>query len=232
MKFRWCLNENFDGRILRLFRRGHMEELTIVQDLQDAGFKVSNYGDNQTKVDFGTHLSSEIDGIIEIEGEVLALECKTHSDKSFQKLKKEGVFKSKFMHWVQCNVYMYGLGCTKALYYAINKNNDEIYTEIIELDPELAERYIERGQRLATQDELPLPISDNPSWYECKFCNMYTFCHGKGEMINKSCRTCAYSTACEDGTWYCEKHLGELDETTQLHGCDSYELHDHLIQDT
>jgi len=134
------------------------------------------------------------------------------------------------MHWVQCNVYMLGVGYTSCLYYAVNKNDDAVYTEIVKLDVELAEMYVERGQRIAMQDELPEPMTKNKTWWECKFCKYHGFCHDDGKITNKSCRTCRYSTACEDSTWYCEKHNGELDETAQEYGCDSWELHDHLVK--
>lgn len=231
LKFRWTKDDQFSGRMLRLFRRGHLEELTIAEDLINAGFKVKNYGKDQAKVDFGSHLSSEVDGIITVEDDQLVLECKTHSDKSFKKLEKEGLEKAKPMHWVQCNVYCFGLGLSKFLYYAVNKNDDSIYTEIFNADYELAEKYIERGQRIATQDEIPPKITENPSWWECKFCDSYGFCHEGEEIKNKNCRTCAWSSALEDSTWWCEKHNGEIDEVTQLSGCSFFELHDHLKHD-
>jgi hypothetical protein len=228
MNFRWCKDPQFSGRILRLFRRGHLEELTIAQDLIDAGFEVSNYGEDQSKVDFGCHVSSEVDGIVNINGIKMVLECKTSSDKQFQKLKKEGIRKAKWQHYVQCNVYCYGLGVSDALYYVINKNTDEIYTEFITADFELAEKYIERGQRLATQDELPEPISTNPSWFECKFCDYHSFCHKKEPVVKEHCRTCAYSTSKKDSTWFCEKTATDIGKDKQLQGCTEFELHDHL----
>ena len=159
------------------------------------------------------------------------LEIKTHSKKSFDSMVKEGVFKSKPLHYVQMQVYMYGTGIDRALYYAVCKDDDRIYTERFKLDTEFAEYAIERGQRIAMQDELPPPITTNKSWWECKFCNFYDFCHGSDEITNKNCRTCAYSTAMDDSTWYCEKHLDEIPESTQPHGCEKYEKHDHLIKE-
>jgi CRISPR/Cas system-associated exonuclease Cas4 (RecB family) len=231
MNFRWCKTEQFSGRILRLFRRGHMEELTIAKDLIDSGFDVQNFGEDQTKVDFGCHISSEVDGIVILKDKEMVLECKTSSDKQFQKVKKEGIKKAKPLHYVQCNIYCYGLGLDSALYYVVNKNDDEIYTEIVEADFSVAEEYLERAKRIATQDELPHKITENPSWWECKFCNYHGFCHKKEEITNKNCRTCSWSTSMEDGTWYCEKHHGSIDEVTQLSGCDKYELHDNLVKE-
>ena len=37
LSFRWAIQEDFPGRILRLFRRGHHEENWIVQDLRAIG---------------------------------------------------------------------------------------------------------------------------------------------------------------------------------------------------
>src|SRR6188472_1125091 len=40
LSFRWALNPQHEGRLLRLFSRGDREEAWIVQDLRDAGFSV------------------------------------------------------------------------------------------------------------------------------------------------------------------------------------------------
>ena len=37
---------------------------------------------------------------------------------------------------------------------------------------------VDRGRRLATQDEIPPPISTDPTWFECKWCSAHDFCHG------------------------------------------------------
>jgi len=89
LSFRWAVQPDFSGRILRLFRRGHHEENWIVDDLKAAGVEISYTGDDQKRVDFGCHISGSLDGIIE--GGVPeapkakhVAEFKTHSLKSFQ----------------------------------------------------------------------------------------------------------------------------------------------------
>jgi hypothetical protein len=57
LSFRWAIQEQFPGRILRLFRRGHNEEATIVADLEAIGIKISKTGDDQMFLDFGSHVS-------------------------------------------------------------------------------------------------------------------------------------------------------------------------------
>jgi len=230
--FRWAMDEQFPGRILRLFERGQEEELKVVRNLERIGFELKHTGDDQYRVNLGSHVSGSIDGII-VNGmkKQHILEIKTHSKKSFDKLEKEGVFKSKPLHWFQMQVYMYGTGIDRALYYSVCKDDDRIYTERVKLDAEVAEHCIERAQRIATQDELPPPITTNKTWWECKFCNFHGFCHGEEKITNKNCRTCALSTSKDDSTWFCEKHLDSIPENTQPYGCDSHEMHDHLREE-
>ena len=230
LKFRHAVIEKFSGRMLRLFRRGHMEEATIVQDLQAIGMVITDYGDEQSRVDFGKHVSGSIDGIIQsgVPGSKKPhiLECKTHSQKSFDLLKKEGLAKAKPMHYVQCNVYMLGKGLDRALYYAINKNTDEIYTERVRLDEALAISAVERGQRIATADRMPEPCPGaSPSWYLCKSCPAYEFCHADQQVTEKNCRACGWSTARDDGTWYCEKWQATIPLDGQRVGCVEFVLH-------
>ena len=62
--FRWTFKEHFSGRMRRLFRRGQLEERVIVADLRAIGIDIREVGNNQAKVDFGTHISGSVDGII------------------------------------------------------------------------------------------------------------------------------------------------------------------------
>src|SRR5690606_24869813 len=113
--FRWAKQEKFPGRMLRLFDRGQREEERIVAWLQGAGVKIIDKDDNgkQFRVSdcdghFGGSLDSEILDLPKLKGIPKALrgitivgEFKTHNDKSFQELKKKGVFSAKYRHWVQ-----------------------------------------------------------------------------------------------------------------------------------
>lgn len=232
--FRWAVRESFPGRILRVFRRGQNEEATVVSDLQAIGCKVRSTGAEQTRVNFGSHVSGSIDGIItsgvpEAPKKAHVLEIKTHSKKSFEALEKEGVEKAHPKHHAQVQAYMLGTGIDRALYVAVCKDDDRLYTERIELDKGRAERFVERGKRLATQDEIPPPLSADPSWYECKFCSAHDFCHGSRVTKEVNCRTCAHSTAEADGTWTCARHDGNvipLDWQREAHEC--HALHEHL----
>lgn len=236
LSFRWAVREEFPGRVLRLFRRGHNEEKTIISDLRNVGVDIRDtFNGRQRKVDFGAHVSGSIDGIIE-KGLPEAprtrhiAEFKTHSKKSFDDLVKNGVEKSKPTHYVQMQVYMHGTDIKRAVYVAVCKDDDRMHVERIEYDKEVALKYIERGRRLALDNRMPPPVSTDPTWYQCKFCAAHSFCHEKKPTKFANCRTCAHSTPMADSTWRCERHEADgIPEDFQRDGCDDHVLHPDLV---
>ena len=234
LSFRWAVQPKFPGRILRLFRRGQMEEATIVSDLRAIGLDVRGSGKQQTRVDFGCHVSGSIDAIIE-SGVPEApkkrhiAEFKTHSAKSFADLEKKGVADSKPEHWVQMQLYMHGTKVDRALYLAVCKDDDRIYTERINYDQEAAEKAVERGHRLALSDRMPPPISTDPSWYQCKFCDAHEFCHQSKTTKHVNCRTCAHSTATKASEWHCVRWDAVVPLEAQHTGCEGHVLHPDLV---
>lgn len=235
LSFRWAVQPQFPGRILRLFRRGHqMEEATIVDDLRAIGMDVRT-SRQQVRVDFGAHVSGSIDAIIEsgvpeAPKKRHVAEFKTHNLKSFNDLEKNGVNKSKPDHFVQMQIYMHGTKIDQALYVAVCKDDDRIYTEVVRYEKDIAQRYIDRGHRLALEDRMPPPLSNDPSWYQCKFCDAHEFCHETKTTKHVNCRTCAHSTAKVDSTWRCERHEADgIPVEVQRHGCESHVLHPDLV---
>ena len=66
--------------------------------------------------------------------------------KSFADLQKNGVAKSKPVHYAQMQVYMALTGMTRAMYLAVNKDNDELYSERVNADADEAKRLIEKSR--------------------------------------------------------------------------------------
>ena len=235
LSFRWAVQPQFPGRILRLFRRGHREEETVVADLRAVGMDIRSTGAKQSKIDLGCHVSGSLDGIIErgvpeAPNKLHILEIKTHSKKSFDDLEKNGVEKSKPMHFVQMQVYMAGSKIDRALYVSICKDDDRIYTERVRYDKETAQKYIDRGRRLALDERLPPPISTDPSWYQCAYCDARDFCHVTKTTKEVNCRTCAHVTPLKDSTWRCERHNADgIPVEYQRTGCECHVLHPDLV---
>lgn len=233
--FRWAVQPKFPGRIHRLFRRGHKEEETIVSDLRAIGIDIRNTGNQQVRLDFGSHIAGSVDAIIEsgvpeAPNKRHVAEFKTHSFKSFSELENRGVKEGKPEHWIQMQLYMHGTKIDRALYVAVCKNDDRIYTERLNYDKEAAEKATNRGKRITLSDRIPEPISTDPSWYKCKFCDGYKFCHETNLTEHVNCRTCAHSTAKEDGVWRCEFHDADgIPVEFQRQGCESHVLHPDMV---
>lgn len=223
--------DQFNGRMYRLFEHGDQEEDRIVRDLRRAGFKVIDKKPNGEQYGFEAldgMFRGHIDGVIIIDGEPHLLECKTAGEKPFEQVQKEGVFKAKPEHYAQMQVYMhYVEGKTKlrkALYFVVNKNNDDIYTEIVDYHEGDAEHYIEKAKSIidTTHD-----ASASPGW-KCGFCSFRNMCasHKKsrdesipGVPVSRiSCRNCVHAKL-DQGTWSCKLTGNELDFTAQLEAC-------------
>jgi len=233
--FRFAVIEKFPGRILRLFRRGQLEERTVVSDLQNIGMKIVSTGTNQSRVDFGCHVSGSIDGIIEsgVPGnskEKHILEIKTASLKKFKAMQKDGLQKANPTYWSQVHLYMSGKQINHALFVMVCKDNDELYIEHVPFNADVAEKAIKRGHRIVKADMAPAGISTDETWFECRYCSAHDLCHGSKLTKEINCRTCCNSTAMEDGTWHCQHWdmtIPDLD--SQLAGCDNHVLHPDMV---
>jgi hypothetical protein len=230
--FRWFTRPHFNGRILRLFNRGHLEEARFIALLLSIGVKVYQQ-DEQGKQfrisDAGGHFGGSGDGIgvglPDLPADMpCLLEFKTHSEKSFNKVVAEGVRNAKFEHFVQMNMYMRKMGINVALYGAVNKNTDELHLELVPVDTITADQFLDRGRQLVFTPTPPKKLSESPGWFECKFCDHRAVCHLKKEP-ERNCRTCFYAHPMEDGHWMCGEPTNNskvLSTDNQLAGCEKY----------
>jgi len=237
LSFRWAFREQFKGRILRLFRRGQLEERTVHDDLRAAGVSISTINpETRQQWNFSDgHFGGSCDGVIqnglpEAPKTPHILEIKTHSLKSFNDLEKNGVTKSKPQHWAQMQIYMAAFDLDDALYYAVCKDDDRIYTERVKRDAGASMQLFAKAQRIIAADRMPAPLSTDPTWFECKWCPAHDLCHGSKLTKQVSCRTCAHSTAERDGRWTCAHWEMDIPDTdAQRTGCDNHVLHPDLV---
>lgn len=234
-QFRFMGREQFSGRMLRLFKRGHREEKYAVGNLRAAGL-VIHETDPKTGRQFSFFSSGfggSCDGIImsgvpEAPDKPHVLEIKTHSKKSFDALEKDGVEKSKPQHYVQMQVYMAAFDVDRALYYAVCKDDDRIYVERVRHDKKVSDWAVERAQRVIFDNRLPAPLSTNPTWFECKYCPAHEDCRG-AKPAPRNCRTCEHGQMKIDGAWHCGKWESDVPEDAQLVGCDDHRILSDLV---
>jgi hypothetical protein len=228
--FRWADEVRHGGRMLRLFDRGHRAELKFATWLMNAGIHVQ-LADPDTGKQFrvvaleghiGGSLDAKLSHLPGLPTDVVFLgEFKTHNDKSFKSLQRSGVAGSKWEHYIQMQIYMHLEGVGRTLYIAINKNDDDLYMEIVDYNERVAVEYLNRGARIVHAEGPPPRINDSPGWWQCKFCDYRDVCHfEKPYAIN--CRTCSQSRPIEDGKWICRMYDYVLSREEQQRGCTNH----------
>lgn len=232
--FRWARESRFPAKILRLFNRGHLEEGRIVACLLTIGVTIYQQDENgkQYRITFaGGHGGGSGDGIAvgipDLQpGMACLLEFKTHNDKSFKTVAENGVREAKFEHYVQMQLYMRKMGLAVALYVASNKNDDDLYMELVTLNPEMADQYLDLGTKIIFSPSPPKKLNESAGFFKCKWCDMRNICHKviTAEPLHRNCRTCRHSAPLQTGGWYCNMHNKLLAEEEQLRACESYEV--------
>ena len=233
--FHWVKQPQFDGKTLRLFNRGHLEEGRILALLAMVGIEIHHIDERGRQygfVGYRGHLRGSGDGVIrgvlECPEDYLLLEGKTHGDKSFNTL-KQGVTQSHPMHYRQMQSYMGHLQLKGALYVGVNKNTDALHLELVEFDAATFERYEDRAKRIIDARHVPVRINDSPGWYQCRLCDYYGMCHGD-MPIQQTCRMCSWVSLEDDGIWRCTNpsgRFGNLDKAAQWAACPAYDPLEH-----
>lgn len=229
-KFRWAKKAFFSGRMLRLFNRGHREEDSLAKFLRQSGVHVltadpetgEQFHISDHEGHFGGSLDLKLFDTPDFPGIWVLGEAKTHSDKSFKKVVAQGILGAKPEHFVQMQIYMHYEQLPAAIYFAVNKNDDELYAPVVMYDEAVAEKYIDRAYKIIYAMEPPERISNSPGWYMCKFCDYKDICH-YGDTKEKNCRTCSHSRPIEGGKWHCRRYDYVLERLDQLRGCADHE---------
>lgn len=228
--FRWFSFEQFSGRMLRLFNRGHREEDRFVQWLRGIGMTVYDAdpasGDQWRIKAVRGHFGGSLDGIGLTPWPALAqmpflLEFKTHNHKSFDKLKKDGVRKSKPRHFKQMCTYGRAYSYRYAIYLPINKDNDDIHPEVVELDWSLGDDMYRRADEIINLQVPPQKHSLNPTHEMCKFCSMRVHCWNN-VLPERNCRSCHFASPIDGGEWHCGHYRQTIPRDFIKSGCDQW----------
>jgi hypothetical protein len=230
--FRWCTRPEFEGRMIRLFNRGHMEEARFIAMLLMIGVQVyqQDANGNQFRITHADgYFGGSGDGVgvnipdLPDPNMTCLLEFKTCADKKFNKLVKDGVRIVNPHYYVQVQIYMKKMGIPVTLHLTVNKDNDQIYGELIYAHTEIADLYLQKGQDAVETNTPPPRIHNNPSHFDCMYCDHIKVCH-QGEYPYLTCRTCDNVEMIGGGKWKCTLDDRELDKHDQLGGCDRWSI--------
>lgn len=220
------------GKLMRIFETGNIEEERLIADLKRAGWEIMDRDPvdpkKQISVSFlDGHGFGYVDGQgrdRKVSSPWLIIECKSHNEKSFKKLIKEGVAASKPEHHGQIQTYMRERDIPLGLYIAKNKNTDEIHIEYVRHDEVYTSRLLESAGMIVSKSVMPPKIGRKPDHPNCMFCRKKEVCHN-GVVPLRNCRTCEHSRALPGGIWGCQLHKCLLTKELAPHGCaDGYQL--------
>lgn len=229
--FRWLKLEQFPGRMRRLFNRGHREEPVIDNMLTWMGFFTREI-DPETKKQYAFsavngHYGGSGDSITLLpwfrkdDDTRILVEKKTNKDKLFQQLKKDKLKLTQAKHYAQMCSYGRAFKLQYGLYIAVNKDTDEIHYEFLELDWNYAQQLENKAFDIITAKIPPQRISDNPDYYECKYCTFLGQCH-HGEAVEKNCRSCRFAIPIEAGEWACTRFNNVIPKSFIAKGCSEH----------
>lgn len=180
--------KGFTGKSFRIFDVGHALEALAVEWLRGAGFdlRIQKPDGYQFGFEtFGGRIRGHIDGVF-VDGPPLIAypalwECKSMGDKYWKDCKKNGVRKAHPVYYAQCQIYMAYMQLTDnpALFTAVNKNTQELLHEPVAFDADTAQKTSDKGVRVLQAcdagDLLPR-ISNDPTFFKCKWCNWNERC--------------------------------------------------------
>lgn len=220
------------ARMKRLVNRGHLEEARFMAMLEMIGVHIEEPADGQERVSaFAGHVGSALDAVMWntpcIPNEWQLGEFKTMNDKNFKELRVKRVREKKPEHYAQMQLCMLLRNIHKTLYMVVNKNDDDVYTEVVLFNPEFAQNALTRISRIIFSPSAPPKIHGDPSWHDCKFCDCHAICHMRTYAPERNCRSCVAAIPCADkAAWWCKAPNvdAELSPTTVRVGCDQHAL--------
>lgn len=174
-----------DGRILRIFERGHVAEDSMVTWLHAAGFDLRVRRTSGEQFGFSAldgRLQGHVDGVL-VAGPDLGRgfgypalwENKCLGSKSWRELEKNRLAVAKPVYAAQLAVYQAYLELHEhpALFTAVNADTMEIYAELVPFDAALAQRMSDRALKVVSATEagelLPRAFND-VTHFECRMC--------------------------------------------------------------
>jgi len=225
--YRWLLLEQHEGRMRRLFNRGHREEQVFIDLLRGAGWNVWDInpttGSQYRIAHMSGHIGGSLDAIVQPPGVNWHAigEFKTHNNKSFNDLRNNGLLATKPEHFIQMSIYGRSYETDKGLYCAVNKDTDAIEWIPVDLDFGAAEDAMRRMEYVIGLREPPKKISETPTFWKCKYCHFNGICHS-GEAPEKNCRSCRHAAPAAAGEWHCELHGQLIPDGVIPLGCDHW----------
>jgi CRISPR/Cas system-associated exonuclease Cas4 (RecB family) len=229
--FRRCSKVIFDAAALKRFKDGFMgealqaERLRMVEGIQLATLKHTGeqYGFALFNGHFKGHYDGIIMGLLQAPKTPHIWEHKQSGDPVFNKLvklkeknEKEALENWNGTYYAQALLYMYAEDLTRHYLTCSTPGGRKTVSVRTDANPEKAEEIIEKADRIIFKKTPPVKMSDDPTYYECKYCDHYDICH-QDKVPVANCRNCIWSEPRKEGGWLCKKYDKEATELCESH---------------
>lgn len=232
--FRWVQLPDHSSRLLRIFERGQSEELRVIDKLRSTGLVLTTgtgYGEQIRAHDLPAHIGGSLDAMLHVPanlthvyGEFMPVEIKTHNATNWQKTFKKPINESHPQHYTQGNIYGWSWKCSHFMYVGLNKNDDRLGIQILEVGSDSAAVHVQRGRNVIyTQEFMHVPRTDER--WRCKMCDYADKCKNKLPATSRNCRSCANAMPLQDGTWLCNRMMEQIPKYSEIYmaeACDEW----------
>ena len=148
LKYHGVPREPVSGQLARIFHQGNLTEAAVMDDLLAIGIEVG--GAQREFQGREGRFRGHCDGVAVLRGQKHILEIKSANNASFEKFVKDGIAcNRKYLYQVQC--YMSYSSIMRALFIVENKNNQDLYTEVVKYDEKIALEIEDIADRITTQ---------------------------------------------------------------------------------
>ena len=233
LAFRWCGQERLTAQSLRAIEDGHRGEALQAERLRLVpGVELITEQDGRQiaveAVDghMRGHLDGAIRGLLQAPKAWHVWEHKQVNEKrhaALQKAKDTKGEKDALEAWdatyfAQAQCYMRYTGMERHYLTVATPGGRATISVRTDYQPDKAARIEADARAVIYAAEPPPRVSEDASWYECKFCPFHAQCHGEARPA-VTCRSCAHSTPTDKGAWRCERFAAEIPEAAQRDGC-------------
>lgn len=241
--FRHCGSEYIDHKSKKRFEDGHYSEEVYIKRLKNAGYQLQHeedgkqYGFSDLGGWFRGHRDGKFVNLPELNEAIWGHKCLPDDpaiwehkssakwkdlEKAIEEHGEENALKKwNRIYYDQAQLYM---GYDKTPWHILTCASEGSRLETIVLTPFNADDFNairEKAKNIITSDSPPPKISDNPTFFKCKWCHHNKVCHSKA-IPEPNCRNCAHITFDVENTDHskatavCAKHNAVIDNPDQM----------------
>ena len=238
--YRWCKRIQHDAETLKRFADGHAGEALQAERLQAVdGITLltfdpetgSQFGFSDVRDHFKGHMDGAIVGLLQAPKTWHVWEHKQVGEKKFAKLiklkvelgEKNALQKWDATYYAQAVLYMHFSGMDRHYLTCSTPGGRATVAVRTNADEAAALRLIAKAERIISAQEPPARISEDASFYLCRWCSFSPICHGDA-WAERTCRSCLHSTPVDQGQWDCNRWGKVLSDAEQRDGCGAHKL--------